>query len=201
MSVGAVGAGILSELYQSLRGQGANQDASATSTTTAASATPSVNRPPLSLTAPQPPSDQTPISEAASKLIADFKSLLLNLQGSTGAAQVSPTSASATPATSATPSADAASTLANDLTALGNDLQKAGGGHHHHHHGGGGNDATNATSPTATAANSGTGDTGQTTSASNVLLSQFTQALKAYATTGSAGANTSSALSSTLLTA
>ncbi len=201
MSVGAVGAGILSDLYQSLRGPGTSQDASATSTTTAASTANSVNSPPLSLTAPQPPSDQTPISEAASKLIADFKSLLLNLQSGASSTPASATSASAPTAKSATPSTDPASTLANDLTALGNDLQKAGGGHHHHHHGGGGNDATNATSPTATAANTGTSDTDQTTSASNGVLAQFTQALKAYATTNSAGANTSSALSSTLLTA
>ncbi len=143
MLVGALGVEAVSGLYQALRGHGGNQDA-------APFQIPGIE--PVSLTAPQPPDGETAISKAASKVIADLKSLLLGVQAANGDGS----SGATDPAAAAGPA-------------------KAGGHHHHHHHGGGSGSATatsTATTVSATATNQ--------SDAVETGLAQLTKALSAY---------------------
>ncbi len=142
MLLGALGIEAVSGLYQAVKGQSGSQDAAPF---------PTPGTEPVSLTAPQPPDGETAISKAASKIIADLKSLLLGVQAANGDGSAGATD----------PAATAGSAKA--------------GGHHHHHHGGGSGSAisSSAASPFAAA-------TSQSAGVENGFA-QLAKALSAYA--------------------
>lgn len=121
MLIGALGIEAASGLYQAFTGQGGSQDAAQF---------PTPGTEPVSLTAPQPPDGETAISKAASKIIADLKSLLLGVQAANG---------------------DGSSGATDPAVAAG---PAKAGGHHHHRHDSGTGSATASSAASSSAATS-----------------------------------------------